>query len=131
MDARMAMHAAREAARCRRQHVGTPHLLLGLVSDPNGRPAEALRSMGFSILEVEGAVLRKLGPPVGRSRRFKPGISDRLEQVLVVAEHEAARAGRRMVRAEDLLMALAADPDGKAARVLQRLRGRAHSVATA
>ena len=83
------------------------------------------------MLEVEGAVLRKLGPPPERKvRRFRPEVSHRLAKVLEAADAEAARAGRHVVRAEDLLMGLAAEPDGKAARLLARLRERDHSLAS-
>jgi ATP-dependent Clp protease ATP-binding subunit ClpC len=125
------MDAATEAARCRRQQVGTPHLLLGLIADANGRPAEVLRSMGISILDIEDAVLNRLGRPAGRARRFRPSVSPQLRKVLDAAAGDAARASRHAVRAEDLLMALVADPGSKAARLVSRLQTRDQSVRTA
>jgi ATP-dependent Clp protease ATP-binding subunit ClpC len=124
--ARAALHVASEEARVRRQQLGTPHLLLGLLDDEAGRPAGTLRSMGLPVSDVRAEALRKIGPVLRRvPRRFRPPRSERVEAVLAAAAADARNEGYEAVDAEHLLVALLADPEGKAARLLHRLRARA------
>jgi ATP-dependent Clp protease ATP-binding subunit ClpC len=121
--ARAAIHAASEEARVRHQQVGTPHLLLGLLSGTSSRPAEALEAMGVSIAAVRYEALRRIGPPARRvRRRFRPPMSRRVQAVLDAAHTQARRDGAVEVELEHLLLALAADPEAKAAQLLSRLR---------
>jgi ATP-dependent Clp protease ATP-binding subunit ClpA len=49
--------ALREALALRDRHIGTQHILLGLVGDPAGGAVQALRSCGSSAEAVRAAVL--------------------------------------------------------------------------
>lgn len=121
-DAARALAVAEREARVRRQAVGTPHLLLGLLADDDGRPAEVLRSMGFSVREVRYEAARKLGGHAGKPSRRRPAQSARVTETLERAIAEADRRGRSRVEPEDVLLALVAEPGGKAAGILARLR---------
>ena len=118
-----ALRAAERQAAARHQVVGTPHLLLGLIADSAGAPAQALESMGFSVAQVRAEVARKVGAASGRPRRGRPPYSSRAEAILGAALAEADRQGRSRVEPEDLLVALVTEPGGRAAGVLNHLRG--------
>jgi ATP-dependent Clp protease ATP-binding subunit ClpC len=117
-----ALAAAELEARLRRQAVGTPHLLLGLLADERGRPAAILDGMGFSLRQVRYEAAHKLGTLATRPSRRRPVRSTKVTEILDRALHEANAHGRRLVEPEDMLLALVADPGGKASRILERLR---------
>jgi ATP-dependent Clp protease ATP-binding subunit ClpC len=121
-DAARALEAAELEARLRRQAVGTPHLLLGLLADQAGRPVTVLTNMGFSVRQVQYEAARKLGRQSSKPARRRPARSARVEDILGRARHEATAQGRRTVESEDILLALVAEPEGKAAAILARLR---------
>jgi ATP-dependent Clp protease ATP-binding subunit ClpA len=121
-EAATALTAAELEARLRRQAVGTPHLLLGLLADDRGRPAAILNSLGYSLRQVRYEAAHKLGTVAGRPARRRPGRSARLIEILDRAMQDARADGRSLVEPEDLLLALVAEPEGKAAAILERLR---------
>ena len=123
-DVARALAIAENEARLRRQAVGTPHLLLGLLADDMGRPADVLRTMGFSVRQVRYEAARKLGGQAKKPSRRRPVHSARVSEVLERSRTEALRKGRSQVEPEDLLLALVAEPGGKAATILARLRPR-------
>jgi ATP-dependent Clp protease ATP-binding subunit ClpC len=120
-EAEVALSVAEEEARQRRQAIGTPHLLLGLVADQDGRAADVLRAMGYSVPQVRYEAARKLGTRSQRPSRRRPVRSARVEDSLGRALAEAQRQGKGEVDPEDILLALVADPEGKAASILKRL----------
>jgi ATP-dependent Clp protease ATP-binding subunit ClpC len=117
------MAGAEREARIRHQAVGTPHLLMALLHDINARPAQVLSAMGYSVAQVRYEAARKIGRSKEKpSRRFRPELSERVEAAVDLALAEAAAAGRERANAEDLLLGLMTDPEGKAARLLARMR---------
>ena len=121
-DAARALEVAEREARLRRQAVGTPHLLLGLLDNDLGRPAEVLRTMGFSVRQVRYEAARKLGSKAKKPSRRRPVQSSRVTEAFERARREAANKGRTQVEPEDVLLALVAETDGKAASILAKLR---------
>ena len=122
-DARAALAAAKHEARIRHQAIGTPHLLVALLNDLGGRPARVLATLGYPVAEVRYEAARKIGRTKDKpGRRFRPTLSPRVAGVINLALAEAAAAGRERANAEDLLLGLMTDPDGKAARLLARMR---------
>ena len=117
-----AFEAAEREAKLRRQAVGTPHLLLGLLADPHDRPAAILQGMGYSLHQVRTETARKLGSVAPKPARRRPVRSTRVTEVLADAMDEAHADGRSLVEPEDMLVALLAEPEGKAAAILERLR---------
>ena len=107
------------------QRVGTEHLLLGLYSIPaTGR----LLADGGAPHAVVRAAIRTLAPAgaatptENRSARFVR-MSERAQQIVARAQHEARRTGSRAVATEHVLLALLADEDsgrqGLARRALE------------
>jgi ATP-dependent Clp protease ATP-binding subunit ClpA len=52
--------ALREALRLGHKHIGTEHVLLGIVRDPDGAAAALLRGLGITADRVREAVLRQI-----------------------------------------------------------------------
>jgi ATP-dependent Clp protease ATP-binding subunit ClpC len=130
-DARAVLAGAKHEARVRHQAVGTPHLLMALVADVGARPAQVLCAMGYPVPEIRYEAARTIGTRKDRpSKRFRPSLSPRVEVAIDLALAEAQAAGRERANAEDLLVGLLADPDGKAARLLARMRKPGHEPAT-
>ncbi|KJK58291.1 Clp protease N-terminal domain-containing protein, partial [Saccharothrix sp. ST-888] len=55
--------AREEARRLRHDFIGTEHLLLGVLGQPQDRAAAVLTAAGFDLVTARGAVARLLGAP--------------------------------------------------------------------
>ena len=116
--AKTAIKLARQtAAEYGHSYVGTEHLLLGLLREPNGLGGTVLRRGG---LEPEGA-FALLERRSGRGTPGAPvqGLTSRSRQLLRQAAAEAERLGHSYVGTEHLLLGIVRSPDCGAARLLQ------------
>jgi len=110
-----------EAARFNHDHVGTEHLLLGLIKLGQGVAVSVLKSMGLNLdnlrLEVEklsgnaGAIQTKGELP------YSPG----LKKVLNFAALEAKNMKYNYIGTEHLLLGLLGEGESAAARILRNL----------
>lgn len=110
-----------EARSLGHDHVGTEHLLLGLVHDV-GVAGDALATVGVSAAAARRSLLR-LSP---RDRRVPGGqipLTRNAKTVLSDAEREAQVFGAELVAPEHLLLALTRVGEGVAVRVLRELIG--------
>lgn len=57
----MLLSTAEEAKRLTHQHIGTEHLLLGLLAEDGCFAAEILRGLGLSIEKVRGDLAKRPG----------------------------------------------------------------------
>ncbi len=119
--ARTAMSLAQqEAIRLGHNRIGTEHLLLGLMSESQGRAARALANLGLTLEQVRSAVEAR----VGRGN-LQPGarlsLTPRVRQALGAAVEEARRLGHRSIDTEDLLLGLLREGEGIAVGVLTSL----------
>jgi ATP-dependent Clp protease ATP-binding subunit ClpC len=116
--ARMAVVAAGEASRTRNHdHIGTEHLLLGLIANAEDPVTETLRACGGepSVLHASVDDIRPDGQPANREHiPFTPKAKQTLERSL----EEAQRHNHHHVDAEHLLWALTQDPDARSTKVL-------------
>jgi ATP-dependent Clp protease ATP-binding subunit ClpA len=98
-------------------HIGTEHLLLGLLRVPDGLAARALGSRGVR-LDGARAVVASIGgtgePPSAGMVPFTPSAKQALELSL----REALRLEHTYIDTEHLLLGLLGIPDSSAARVL-------------
>lgn len=79
-DAKRSLEAAlREALNLGHQHIGTEHLLLGLLRDPQGPAARVLVESGLQLDDVHAAVLQFLSRPVRTGRAVPPPEGGRYE----------------------------------------------------
>jgi ATP-dependent Clp protease ATP-binding subunit ClpA len=127
-----------EARKLGHSHVGTEHLLLGIVREGDDSPAaRALASFGVDLEKVRHNVIATLGQPhreVGASAPTPPSpqsarnfagpfdrFTERAKRVLALAQDEAIRFNHNYIGTEHLLLGLIRERDGVAARVLGTL----------
>jgi ATP-dependent Clp protease ATP-binding subunit ClpA len=129
--------AVDEARKLGHSHVGTEHLLLGIVLESESPAAKILASFGVSLETVRQNVIATLGQPhreVGasappassfQSSRGFAGPFDRFDEgakhVLALAQDEAIRHNHNYIGTEHILIGLIREEKGIAARTLQRL----------
>ena len=117
---RVVVLAQEEARLLRHGHVGTEHLLLGLVYEGEGVAAKALESLGLSLQEVRRQVIEITGhgqdTPAGRIP-FTP----RAKKALELSLREALALGHTYIGTEHLLLGLLREEHGIAARLLTGL----------
>jgi ATP-dependent Clp protease ATP-binding subunit ClpC len=120
-EARRAVAYAREEARTlRHEHVGTEHLLLGLLRLDGGEAGDALETVGVTLGRARAEILRSLGQGSrsgGGELPFTPRAKKRLE----LAGDEAEAVGAAEAGPAHLLLSLAREREGGAARVLDGL----------
>lgn len=123
-NARRSVERARdEASRLGHDHVGTEHLLLGLVATSGTAASGALTAAGASVASVREKVVEALASrstggagPTGRELAF----TDRANRALDRANRLSLRAGMDEVQPEHILLALLT-VEGTAGQVLRGL----------
>jgi ATP-dependent Clp protease ATP-binding subunit ClpC len=99
------------------RYVGTEHLLLGLLTEPEGVAAQVLNGAGIERDATEAAVLRSVArqdSPVEGELPFTPRAKGALEGAL----SRALEWGHNYIGTEHLLLGLYSEPRGIAAKVL-------------
>ena len=111
------VYAQEEAQSLKHGYIGTEHLLLGVLRVEDGLGAKTLTSLEVSLEEVRAQVTRIVGlgeqAPAGQVP-FTPVA----KKVLELALREALRLGHNYIGTEHILLALATEGDGVAARIL-------------
>lgn len=117
--ARRAMTLAnQEAQRLGHDHIGTEHLLLGLVKEGSGIAAVVLRDQYRVDLGRIRQQVERLAHPPARSSNEQISPSDRYRRVIDFAVEESSKLSNNYVGTEHLLLGLLHLRDGSAARVL-------------
>ena len=108
-----------EARKLGQQHVGTEHLLLGVVREGS---TQVLDSLGLTLERVRTQVIASLGqPPVARVGTDRYGHTDAsAAQVIALATQEAKDLGHDWLGSEHLLLGLLLTP-GRHANALRSL----------
>jgi hypothetical protein len=116
------LDAKQEAGRLSHDRVGTEHLLLGLLRDQESLAAVTLVGLGIQVetvrRRVEETVGRGQGPQV---MGFYLPMTKPATLVLSLAGSEAMRLEADRLGSEHLLLGLASEGEGVAARILQEL----------
>ena len=121
---RAVRHAKQEAGRLGHDHVGTEHLLLGLLRDEDCLAVATLGGLGIAPETVRRRVEETVGQGPG-----EPGMGFHLPTtkpftlVLALAGRETMELEGDRLGTEELLLALAREGEGVAARVLLELGG--------
>ena len=115
-----ALHVLRQAAHHarRRSHatIGTEHLLLGLLDEPEGLACRTLETLGTTPAEIRQKLKKHVG--VGDADGT-PVLSGRAEKAIDLARREALRLGHNYVGTEHQLLGILAEAEGVAFNVLQ------------
>jgi ATP-dependent Clp protease ATP-binding subunit ClpC len=120
-SARLTLLAATEQARWfRHSYIGSEHLLLGLLSRGDQRPARALSSLGVSYDRVRDQLVEILGPPAEQplSSEGHLPFTPRTKRILQLAEAERERLAAARIDDVQLLLALLREREGVAAQLL-------------
>jgi ATP-dependent Clp protease ATP-binding subunit ClpC len=116
--ARLVVVRAQDEARALgHDHIGSEHLLLGLIGEGGGLAAKALESLGVSAAELRAGVAEMVDPGQQSPTAHIP-FTPQAKQVLRLALGEALRLGHNYVGTEHLLLALISERDDVAGRVL-------------
>jgi ATP-dependent Clp protease ATP-binding subunit ClpC len=117
---RVVVLAQEEAKRLNHNHIGTEHILLGLIHEGEGVAAASLESLGISLeavrQQVEGIIGQGRAAPTG-SMPYTP----RAKKVLELSLREALQLGHHHIGTEHILLGLIREGRGAAAQVLVRL----------
>jgi len=117
---RVVVLAQDEARRFNHNYIGTEHLLLGLIGEEDGIAAQVLRVLGVDLDEAREQVESIVGygeEGTGAQAPFTP----RTSKVLQLALREALQLDHDYVSTEHVLLGLARESEGVAARVLLNL----------
>jgi ATP-dependent Clp protease ATP-binding subunit ClpC len=106
-----------EARTLRHDHIGTEHLLLGVLRQPDGPGARAVATLGLELGEARALVMRTVGLPEHASPPELP-MTPPARDALANALREAIELGATTVAPEHVLLALLRERDGVAVRVL-------------
>ena len=117
---RVVVLAQEEARMLDHNHIGTEHILLGLIREGGGVAAKALESLGISL----EAVRQQVGEIAGQGQQAPSGhipFTPRAKKVLELSLREALQLGHNYIGTEHILLGLIREGDGVAAQVLVKL----------
>ncbi len=117
---RVVVLAQEEARTLDQDHVGTEHLLLGLVREGHGVAARVLESLGIGLETVR----QRVQEAVGRGEQAPSGhipFAPAAKEVLKLALSESAQVGHGYIGTEHILLGLISEGHGVAAQVLTGL----------
>ena len=115
---RVLVLAQDEARPLNHNHIGTEHLLLGLIHEHEGTAAQALAQMDITLQAVREKVAEVVvlsgGPPVGS---FTP----RAKKVLELSLREALKLGHNHIGTEHILLGIVNEGGGVGVQILTTL----------
>ncbi|TDM13537.1 ATP-dependent Clp protease ATP-binding subunit [Macrococcus bovicus] len=116
---RVLAHAQEEAIRLQHNNIGTEHLLLGLVKEPDGIAAKVLAEFDITEEKIINEVEQLIGhgTDLGGTIQYTP----RAKKVIELSLDEARRLNHSFVGTEHILLGLIRENEGVAARVLANL----------
>ncbi|GAT68535.1 ATP-dependent Clp protease ATP-binding protein [Planomonospora sphaerica] len=124
---RVVVLAQEEARRLSHDHIGTEHVLLGLLGEEDGVAARALQSFGIGLEQVRSDIEKIIGqgsaPPPGHVP-FTP----RAKKVLELSLREALDLRHTYIGTEHILLGLIREGEGLAAQVLTKRGARLEAV---
>jgi ATP-dependent Clp protease ATP-binding subunit ClpC len=106
-----------EARDLKHNYIGTEHLLLGLLREEEGVAARVLESLDVTVEEVRTQVLRIVGPGDEVATGQIP-FTPRAKKVLELALREALSLNHSYIGTEHILLGVARENSGVAARIL-------------
>ncbi|MCC6800104.1 MAG: ATP-dependent Clp protease ATP-binding subunit [Anaerolineae bacterium] len=113
--------AQEEAERMQHSHIGTEHLLLGLMREDGGVAGRVLRELGLEPNRVE-QLIEKMTSAQKRPSVSRMDLSPATKKVLELAVDEARRMGHHYIGTEHLLLGLVRHNEGVAMDVFRELK---------
>ena len=119
---RVVVLAQEEARMLGHNHIGSEHLLLGLLHEQGGTAADVLGSAGITV-EAARYQVEELAGPADKSPSGHIPFTQRAKKILELSLREALEQKKSYIGTEHILLALMHDSAGMGARVLERLGG--------
>jgi ATP-dependent Clp protease ATP-binding subunit ClpC len=117
-SARSVIVAAQESARALgHEYIGTEHLFLGLLNDPDSVAGAALAQCDITHTAALEAVAELIGPGEATGEDARP-FTPRAKKILELSLREALGLGHGYIGTEHLLLGLLRDPDGLVRQLL-------------
>jgi hypothetical protein len=117
---RVVVLAQEEARLLNHNHIGTEHILLGLIHEGEGVAYTALTELGISLDAVRAQVKAEIGQGTEAPGGHIP-FTPRAKKVLELSLREALQLGHNYIGTEHILLGLIREGEGVAARVLDGL----------
>jgi hypothetical protein len=115
---RVVVLAQEEARHLHHNHIGTEHILLGLIHEGEGVAAQALRALDVSLEAARAQVVELVGHGDEQPEPHIP-FTPRAKKVLELSLREALQLGHNYIGTEHILLGLIREGEGVAARVLE------------
>jgi hypothetical protein len=112
--------AQQEARALKHDHIGTEHLLLGLLAEEEGAAALALAALGVTIERARAEILKVVGAGQATTAGQVP-FTPRAKKVLELALREALRLEHNYIGTEHILLGVIREREGVAAGILLEL----------
>jgi ATP-dependent Clp protease ATP-binding subunit ClpC len=106
-----------EARTLKHNHIGTEHILLGLLREEEGLAARVLESLDITVEEVRAQVVELVGLGEGVGTGQIP-FTPRAKAVLESALREALSIGHNYIATEHILLGLVREREGVATEIL-------------
>lgn len=95
--------AAQDAASCHQKYIGTEHLILGLLAQPDSLSGRVLYENGLNYENFLEAVLGESAALGDNANQTFLGYSPKAEHVLLTSEEEAIRMHAQQIGTEHIL----------------------------
>jgi hypothetical protein len=109
-----------EARLSRHDHIGTEHLVLGLLHEPEGLAARAIEAAGVPLQQVRDTVVAAFGPGGSGISGHIP-FTPEAKKARELAVREALRLGHNFIGTEHILLGVLSEPDGAGGKALRQL----------
>jgi len=113
--------ARREAERLNHDHVGSEHLLLGLLALDEGVAVVVLKGLGLNLTQLRLEVEKCCAPGGNTQTQGTLPLTPRLRNIVLLAAKEAQSMNYNFIGTEHLLLALLREGSSQAARILRNL----------
>jgi len=117
---RVVVMAQEEARLLGHGHIGTEHILLGLLAEGDGLAAQALATLEISLDAAREQVAEIIGEGTGQPSSHIP-FTPRTKKVLELSLREAQRLGDSYIGTEHILLGMAREGEGVGVQVMDRL----------
>jgi ATP-dependent Clp protease ATP-binding subunit ClpC len=119
--AQNALHMAQQSAsELGHTYIGSEHILLGLLADPDSISAKLLSARGADKDKIRQAIIELAGEGVP-SQVSPADMTPRMQKIIQDSAYLSVRAGQNYIGTEHLLLSLLSEQDCVAVRILENL----------
>jgi ATP-dependent Clp protease ATP-binding subunit ClpA len=108
-----------EARRMKHNYIGTEHILLGLLGEPDGVAYRVLEAHGMTLKGVREEIAELIGPGKQEPGKHIP-FTPRAKKTLELSLREALQLHHNYIGTEHILLGLMREGDGVAAQVMRK-----------